>query len=114
MAKNIIKYVCRSTTDVSTSLALLHRYGWLRTVLLYDTPAYLGDVGGSGGHLLASTIHTYMLSEGINVFGKELISTQPHEEMLVQDVGNEYASESCLQCNGGVRDVTNETNCEYE
>lgn len=66
-------------------------------VLLYDTPAYLGEVGGNGGHLMALTIHTFLIMEGFTVFGKELLSHQPHEEMLRQDVGNDFASESCLR-----------------
>ncbi|XP_060806014.1 atrial natriuretic peptide receptor 1 isoform X2 [Amyelois transitella] len=70
---------------------LAYRFEWQRCVLIYDTPAYHDTVGGSGGFLLASTIHNYMLLEGISVFGKEMIAQQSHEEMLLQDVGNSYA-----------------------
>lgn len=75
---------------------LFNRFGWGRTVLIYDTPAYRVYGGDSSGYLLAATIHTYMLSESIEVFGWELLAQQTYEEMLVQVVGNNYASESCL------------------
>ncbi|KAL0818846.1 hypothetical protein ABMA28_008166 [Loxostege sticticalis] len=72
-------------------------YDWRRAALIYETPAYHAKVGLTGGFLLASTIHNYMLYYGITVFGKELIPSQPHEEMLLQDVGNNFASESRLR-----------------
>ncbi|XP_028166317.1 uncharacterized protein LOC114357069 isoform X2 [Ostrinia furnacalis] len=76
---------------------LFRQFDWTRAALLFDTPAFEAEVGGNGGHLLASTIHLYMISEGITVFGKELVASQPHEEMLLQDVGNNFASEFYLR-----------------
>ncbi|XP_052756283.1 atrial natriuretic peptide receptor 1 isoform X4 [Galleria mellonella] len=70
---------------------IMRQYGWTRTALLYDTPAYDEYVGGSGGYLLASNIHSYMIMEGFTVVGKELIPEESHEDMLLQDVGNAFA-----------------------
>ncbi|KAJ8711872.1 hypothetical protein PYW08_008826 [Mythimna loreyi] len=67
--------------------------GYKYTTLIYDTPAYERFVGSSGGYLLAATIHNFMIMEGIEVFGWEIMALQPFEEMLVQVVGNTFASE---------------------
>lgn len=50
-------------------------------------------MGDSGGYLLALTIHNFMMAEGINVFGWEMMAQQSYEDMLVQIVGNTFASE---------------------
>lgn len=71
-----------------------NRFGWNRGIILYDTPAFESSVGATGGYLLAVTLHSYMLSAGIDIFGWELISHQSHEETLRTQVGNEFASES--------------------
>ncbi|KAF9808311.1 hypothetical protein SFRURICE_008364, partial [Spodoptera frugiperda] len=66
------------------------KFGWGRAALLYDTQAYRINVGDSGGFLLASTIHGYMLAHDIDVFGWELRPQDTFEDMLVQIVGNTY------------------------
>ncbi|PZC83038.1 hypothetical protein B5X24_HaOG208905 [Helicoverpa armigera] len=65
--------------------------GYKYTTLLYDTPAYESLVGGSGGYLMAATIHGYMLGSSIEVFGWEMMAQQSFEDMLVQIVGNDFA-----------------------
>ncbi|KAL4703676.1 hypothetical protein ACJJTC_016220 [Scirpophaga incertulas] len=69
------------------------KYDWGRTILIYETPAFRDIIGADGGFLLASNIHEFMTKEGIAITGKELRPSQPHEEMLREDVGNNYASE---------------------
>lgn len=77
----------------SKLISVTYRFDWGRAALIYDTPAYEIFVGDSGGYLLAATIHNFMLAEGIDVFGWEMMTQQSFEEMLVQIVGNTYASE---------------------
>lgn len=71
----------------------IDRFDWGRAVILYETPAYLPFVGGSGGFLMASTVHEYMLFEGMAVSGREMQPQQTYKDLLVQNVGNNYASE---------------------
>ncbi|CAG9568152.1 unnamed protein product [Danaus chrysippus] len=52
------------------------------------------SIGWRGGFLLASTIHDYMILEGIDVFGREIQPQQTYEDLLLQNVGSNYASES--------------------
>ncbi|CAK1594038.1 unnamed protein product [Parnassius mnemosyne] len=70
-----------------------YKFGWTRAVILYETPGYMLFVGASGGYLMASSIHQYMLFEGINVYGREIQPRQPYKELLLENVGNNYASE---------------------
>lgn len=60
-------------------------------------------VGTRGGFFLASTIHNYMIIEGIDVFGRELQPMQSHEDLLIQNVGVNFASEFCLGFDFGSR-----------
>lgn len=80
----------------------LNRFDWNRAVILYDTPAFQSTVGHDGGYLLAATIHFNMINLGVDVFGWELQSVQTYEEMLLQVVGNNYASESSLKGTGSL------------
>lgn len=73
---------------------LVHRFGWNRAALIYETQAYNSYVGGSGGFLLASTVHDYFISEGVSVLGREYFPTMTFEDILLQTVGNDYASKS--------------------
>ncbi|CAH2054245.1 unnamed protein product, partial [Iphiclides podalirius] len=56
---------------------------------------YLGYkyTSNSGGFLMASTIHEYMLLEGIAVFGREMQPQQTYEDLLIQYVGNNFAND---------------------
>uniref|UniRef100_A0A2A4JMG0 Uncharacterized protein n=1 Tax=Heliothis virescens TaxID=7102 RepID=A0A2A4JMG0_HELVI len=56
--------------------------GYKYTTLLYDTPAYESLVGGSGGYLMAATIHGYMLGTSIEVFGWEMMAQQSFEDIF--------------------------------
>lgn len=62
-------------------------------MLLYDTPSYEYLVGSTGGFLLANNIHMFMLFQGIDVHGREIQPWQTYEELLLQSVGNDFASE---------------------
>lgn len=77
-------------------MALSNRFNWNRVVILYETPAYGQTVGNDGGYLLAASVHYYMINAGVDAFGWELQPFNTYEEMLVEVVGNNYASESCV------------------
>lgn len=44
-----------------------------------------------------------MIIEGIDVFGRELQPMQSHEDLLIQNVGVNFASEFCLGFDFGSR-----------
>nr|XP_026500135.1 atrial natriuretic peptide receptor 3 [Vanessa tameamea] len=71
---------------------VMRQFQWTRAIILYDTPSYVNHVGSRGGFLLASTIHQYMTIEGIDVFGREIQNMQSHEDLLIQNVGVNYAT----------------------
>lgn len=73
-----------------------NRFEWNRGIIIYDTPAFESSVGTTGGYLLAATIHSYMISSGIDIFGWEILPQQSYEDMLRSTVGNNFASESCF------------------
>lgn len=62
-------------------------------MLLYESHAYRKYVGASGGFLLASTIHDYVLFENYTIFGRELLATHVYRDFLLQYVGLSFASE---------------------
>lgn len=70
-----------------------NRFEWNRGIIIYDTPAFQSSVGDMGGYYLAATIHHFMMIAGINIFGWEIVSHQSYEEMLLTQVGNDFASE---------------------
>ncbi|CAF4879879.1 unnamed protein product [Pieris macdunnoughi] len=76
------------------------RFKWNRAALLYETSAFAEYVGARGGHLLASTIHDYMIREGVHIFGRELQGNIPAIETLRQWVGFDYSSKSGLELLG--------------
>lgn len=83
-------------------LFIINRFEWQRIALIYDTPAYNEQVGASGGFLLASTIHDYLIYTGFSVLGKEISQQQTYEELLIETVGNNYASELLLGTGSGL------------
>ncbi|CAK1545473.1 unnamed protein product [Leptosia nina] len=68
------------------------KFDWKRTVLLYETSAFVEYVGVRGGHLLASTIHDFLIREAFHVYGRELQPHVPAAEALLKYVGYDYTS----------------------
>lgn len=71
-----------------------NRFGWGRTALLYETPAFNSVIGGiTSGYLLASNIHEFLIAEGMETLGRELQLQNSLHDQLLQTVGNNYGSE---------------------
>lgn len=80
-------------TSSTNILFVIYRFEWGRVAILFDTHAYRPVVGASGGHLLAGTIHHYLTGYGYDAFGREINALQDFREVLLQTVGNDFASE---------------------
>ncbi|GBP85007.1 hypothetical protein EVAR_64336_1 [Eumeta japonica] len=89
-----IKKYCYSPLDGCIWHFCRYRFGWNRAALLYESESYSEVVGASGGWLLASTIHDYFIFNRISVLGREILATHTYEEILLETVGYDFASES--------------------
>lgn len=75
------------------STSIFNRYEWGRTALLYESRSYEETVGQSGGFLLASTLHEFLIIEDFEVHARELQLHNSLRDQLIQHVGFNYASE---------------------
>ncbi|CAH4027575.1 unnamed protein product [Pieris brassicae] len=73
---------------------VMRQFEWNRAALLYESSAFAEYVGARGGHLLASTIHDYLIREGFHIIGRELQGNIPAIETLRHWVGFDYSSKS--------------------
>lgn len=72
---------------------IFNRFEWRRLALLYESQAFEETVGQSGGFLLASTLNEFLVLERFEVHARELQLQNSLQDQLIQNVGNDYASE---------------------
>lgn len=60
---------------------------------MYESRSFEETVGLSGGFLLASTLHEFLINEEFEINAWELQLHNNLQDQLIQQVGNNYASE---------------------